>query len=785
MSPTAEAPSTKQKFESKRIPPEKLTAWMALARERFTFAKQLDDPDRKLAEHDANFAVATPLFGGGTTQWEAAQAQKRIDAGRPCLTENRLPTFTAQVVNDGRQSKPAIKISAMDNGTKETAEFLQGRIRQIEYECNADIAYDTSREQQVTCGRGFLRVTWEYVPHSVRKKRAKLEPINNQFSVLFGPSQEYDCSDADYCFVISYITLEEHKRRHGTDTIAARTDFASLDNPAPDWLGSGPNAQMVQEAEYWVKEWKPRTRVELSNGKEYWQDELPDNLEELGITVEHSRQDQDCTVVQYIIDGCEIQDETEFIGPWIGIVPVWGREWFVDGKRRTSSLIRYAKEPQRLLNLYVSNIAEQIAQMPKSPWWIPVGGIPAGMEAAMANLSNDARAYALYNQYDPLLTGRPLNPPARITNEPPIMALVAGYNQAVDAIKAAMGIYDSSLGNVSNETSGIAINSRKRESDNANFHFPDNEGRSRKHIGRILLYMIAEFDVGIGMRAVRGEDGKTRMVQVGKPYHDEELNKTVHHDLTTVVDGYQAAVDTGLTWTSQRAEAAAAYGQIAAHDKNFMGIAGDIYMRSLDMPGSDEIADRYKLMLPPPLQKQKQGANQIPPQVAQQFQQMQAESGAVIEGLTKEVQQLRSEIDSQMVQVKSRERICELQEQTKRDIAFAELNQDQGLKLLQADIQAIKHRLELQQADEDQAQQAQQAQQQQQNQSQQADQQRQHDAQQADAARSHEASQAQQDREHQMALAQMPTPSGPAAPGAPAPPAGTGEAGSPESQPQE
>ena len=765
----AEAPAS-TKFVSKRIPADKLTEFMTTARERYAFALQLDAEDRSLAEDDATFAAAIPLKEAGSSQWNEQEARKRIGNSRPCLTENRLPTFTAQVVNDGRQKKPAIKISAMDNGTKETGEFFQGRIRQIEYDCDADIAYATAREQQVTCGRGFLRVTWEYVPRSVRKRRCKIEGISNQFSVVFGPSKEYDCSDAEYCYVISTITREEHERRHGKDTTAAHTDFTSAQNPAPGWLGTGPNAQLIQEAEYWVKEYKPRTRCLMTNGEEYWEDELPEDMEARGIQVEETRDEQDCTVVQYIIDGADILDETEFIGPWIGIVPLWGREWFVgDGKRRTSSLIRYAKDPQRLLNLYVSNIAEQIAQMPKTPWWIPTGGLPAGMEQAMENLNNDPRSYALYNQFD--IQGRPLNPPTRVTTEPPIMALVSGYNQAVDAIKAAMGIFDASLGNNSNETSGIAINSRKRESDNANFHFHDNEARTRKHLGRILLHLIVEIDQGKGRRAVRSEEGKTTMVMVGQPYHDEKLNKTVLHDLRSA-DDYGVAVDTAPSWTSQKQEAAAAYGEIARADKNFMTVAGDIYMRSLDMPGSDKIADRYEKMLPGPLQEQKPGADKIPPQLAAKFQEIQQQAGQVIDGLTQRVHELEAEQAAQMVQAKSRERIAEMHEQTVRDVAFAELNQVEGLKLLQADMAAIKHRLELDQANADRQQQADQ---------QEAD--RQHQASLAQQGQIHQAGQADQDRAHQMALAQTPPPA------APAPPAGTGEAGSappqPEPQPQE
>jgi len=105
---------------------------MRLARERFKYAMAVDREDREEAVEDVAFAAGD--------QWNKEAKDQRIAAERPVLTENRLQTFTAQVVNDGRQSKPAIRLTPLDGGTKETAEMLQGRIRHIEYESDADIA---------------------------------------------------------------------------------------------------------------------------------------------------------------------------------------------------------------------------------------------------------------------------------------------------------------------------------------------------------------------------------------------------------------------------------------------------------------------------------------------------------------------------------------------------------------------------------------------------------------------------------------------------------------------
>lgn len=652
------------RFESKLVPQDKLAEWMGTARDRLSFAEQMDGPDRALALDDANFALAEPYGGGGTSQWSAGSIQSRNRLRRPCLTENRMLTFTAQVVNDGRQSKPAIAITALDDGTKETAEYFQGRIRHIEYDCDADIAYDSAREQQVTCGRAFIRVNWEYEYKKFRR-RINIERIENQFSVYFGPARKYDCSDADYCFVINSITKDEHERKYGKETTVAHTDFASPQNPAPNWIGIGTNGQMVQEAEYWEKSYDERTLALLTDGTVQWKDEIPvpDDVELAGqatqyrnAVIEEERTENDYKVVQYIIDGADILAETEFPGQYIPIVPQWGREYFLDGTRRTLSLIRQAKDPQRLLNLYVSNIAEQISMMPKTPYWVPVGGIPAGANQVYEKLNDEPRAYVPYNARD-IVTGQPLPPPSRETAEPPIAALVQGYNQCVDAIKAAMGIYDPSLGNAPTEQSGIAIKARQHQSDNANFHFHDNESRTRRQLGRIILPLVKLMDSGvqwpkdddepakahfIGDHPVRTEDGKTKLVHVGESWRDPDTRKTVHHDLER--GDYGVAVSTGPSYTSQRDEAFDQLTKMAQAWPALLQVGGPTILRLANFPGSDKLADLMEKTLPPALQSSPDGQPPLPPQVQAQFEQIQQQASMVIKGLRETVEKQEEEI---------------------------------------------------------------------------------------------------------------------------------------------
>jgi Phage P22-like portal protein len=679
-------------FKSPTVPAVELDEFMRTARERYAYALSLDAADRARAIDDVRFAAATPVEGGGSSQWSAAAIRQRKAKRRPILTENRLPTFISQVVNDGRQKKPGIRITPLDGGSVETAEMLQSRIRHIEYEADADIVYDTARRHQVTSGRGFVRVTTRYKDgHLSNEQEPWLERINNQFSVLFGAAKDYDCGDAEYCFVSDTIDKEEHERLYGQDTLAARNGYFLDDSsvsPAPDWFGVGANGQQVRRTEYWLKRHKMRTRVQLKDGETRWAHEAaPELVDE---SVEPWEAD-DLTVVQYILNGVEILDETEFLIPFHSIVPQWGDEQVVDGERQTYSLIRYAKEPQRMLNLYVTSIAEFVGLAPKNPYRAPAGAI-AGFEHLWEKINEEARGVIPYNQFDN--QGHELRPPERETAEPPIQALVIGYNQAVDAIKAAMGIFDPSLGARSNETSGLAIETRQHEADNTNFHFHDNEARTRKAIGRRLLALIEKLDQGEKTVPVRTEDGKTHAVRINtaRPYLDEHSGKLVHHKIGS--GKYAVAASTAPSYTSQREEAFATYSKIANADPRFMTLAGDILFRNLDAPGSEQIAERYEQALPPGLKPPDKGQLNIPPQVRQQL----------IQGQQMAVQQhqmildLQQQLASKQPEVSARLQIANLQEETKRQqieaqVRIAELNAGvtAAVTRLEQQISAIQH----------------------------------------------------------------------------------------------
>lgn len=607
-------------------------------RERYDFGMKFDTDDRTAAELDTKFAASD--------QWteEARNARNVPGKERPCLTENCLALHINQVVNDCRLNKPSITIAAMDGGDPDTAEMLQSRIRHIEYESDADIAYDSSAEQQISSSRGFYRVTtkerwsWDDATSAwVAEQYPCLEVIENQFSVIIDPAAKlYSREDAEWAFVTCTISKSYAKRKFGSATIMSMSNFFTDSvNPAPAWIGIGNSGDMILLAEYWYKDYA---------------------------------KDGSFKIKQCLTNGIEILDETEWIGSSIPIVPVWGRMSIVEGNRRHFSLIRNALDAQRLVNLYVSNIAEMISQMPKTPY-IGAEGFMAGREAEWGGINNLPQAAIQYVMvYD--RNGNAAPPPQRVTSEPPIQALVAGYLQAKEAIKAATGIFDAGLGARSNETSGLAIQSRQKESDVANFHFSDNQARSRKYAGRILLELIKILDGDRPkMVPVRHEDGKTEMVPVNRPY--EKDGKQYHHDLQAGL--YDVAVTTGPSYTSARQEENQRLAAVLQTAPELLMIMGDQFFETSDSPNSKAMAERMRRFIdiknPGLIEKPKDNQPDLA-KIQMQMQQM----GQMIEHLTQENQQAQQIISTRKVEADAKLQIVQIQEENKKAIAEMQEN---------------------------------------------------------------------------------------------------------------
>jgi hypothetical protein len=575
-------------------------------------------------------------------QWPAAIKRQREIEGRPCLTINRMPAFIRQVTNDARQNKPSIKCHPVGDGADaETAEVLNGLIRNIEYSSNADVAYDTALDHAVSGGFGYFRINTHYAHDDAWDQDLCIERISNPLSVYGDEnSAAADSSDWNECFVTDLYDDKDFERQWGT-----KVDKADFEADAHDKGRLWFTQDKTRVAEWWTRDEVPTELLKLSNGEVMYREHFlkaQDILFAAGITIVGTRPTKTMKVRQRIITSQEVLEEKKWEGRYIPIVPVYGDEVVMEGERYFLSLIRFAKDSQQMMNFWRTASTELVALAPKAPFIGPRGAFNSSPDKwATANTATHA-----YIEYDGAIA-----PQRQPFAGPPAGALQEAMN-AQDDMKSIMGIYDASLGAKSNETSGRAIMARQREGDISTFNFIDNLSRAIKHAGRILVDMIPHVYTGERIIRVIHEDGTNKSVPINQPFNpqqqaeqDEDAAQDQQavlkvYDLTT--GKYDITCEVGPSYTTKRQEAAEAMTEFIRAFPAAAPMIGDLLAKNQDWPGADEIAKRLKAMLPPQIQ----GQNPQVMQMQQQMQQMDAHAKQAVGQLQQQLGALQQQLQA-------------------------------------------------------------------------------------------------------------------------------------------
>lgn len=520
-------------------------------------------------------------------QWDEA-LRKRRDR-RPCYEFPKLAGHVRQVINEMRQSRPSGKVRGVEESDQGLAEIMQGLCRNIESSSDAETAYDIAFESAVQGGVGYWRIRTDYRDQDDFEQDIFIEPIRNPFAVKFDPaSTKIDRSDAMFCFVEELIPKAEFERKYPDANVE---DFDS-DNDCVKWR----DADQVRIAEYWWKEPVKRELWALSNGDVVFADDIEGGAETLaanGVEVVKTRVVEAHKVMCRLTNGHEwLTEAHEFPCKHIPIVPVWGNIQNIDGNDYWQGMVRPSKDQQRLHNVHRTAMTEAVAKAPKAPFLLKMRWIK-GLE----HFWN--RANAEDYPYLPVADDADGMPQRAQQAELPT-ALIQLAAMDNDDIKAATGQYDASLGARSNETSGIAINSRKQQGATATFNYIDNLGKAIRYTYEILIDMIPRvYDTPRVVR-ILGEDGGAKWKQLYQTVTDPETGgPTVLNDISK--GKYDVAVTIGPSYATQRMESAEVFSQMAASiGSAFPPLSAMLayqVVKNVDAEGAEEVAKAMRKLL--------------------------------------------------------------------------------------------------------------------------------------------------------------------------------------------
>lgn len=544
------------------------------AKERYKVAVEGWDHIYADAEDDLKF-----VYDIDDGQWPSNIKNDREKDNRPVITVNKLQKFVRQVRGDQQQNRPRMKVIPVDDKADvQMAELYNGLIRQIEYLSDAGTAYDTAYMNAISASVGYFRLVTKYSDDNSFDQDIYIKRMTNPLSVHFDPKAvEFEQQDAKYCFVEELIDKDEFKRAYPKAEIQ---DFDSSRKALfGDWLFD----DQVRIAEYFWKEPVNKKIVLLADGSvvELNKEVTIDLLLEKGAQIVRERNVKTHKVKWCKMNGVEILEQSDWPGKYIPIIPVFGDEIVIKGKKYYLSLIRGAKDPQKMYNYWATAATETVALAPKNPYVLDHRQIK-GFENEWEESNRKNRMYIRYNAIAGL--GKPER--ERQTEVP--SAIMAMMQTTAFDIEDHLGRYESSKGQTSNERSGKAITARIKQSDKGTYTFIDNLTKAIIYAGRQMVDLIPKiYDTQRAVR-VMGETGEQGMVNVNVPAVAPNGQIGVANDLS--IGKYDLIATVGQSFSSKRQEMVEMMAQSMQYAPSIAPAIAPLIFKYSDWPGAEEVA---------------------------------------------------------------------------------------------------------------------------------------------------------------------------------------------------
>lgn len=586
---------------------ESAEEFLAEARRRYTEDRDADKRNLEAAADDLRFCALD--------QWDPTEIAEREALGQPCLTFDMLNQLIAQVAGDWRANEVAIKALPTEDSDVDLAEVREDLIRGIETKSNAPQVYARTFKHVVMCGIGHFRVDLDYANNSVFDRDIFIRGIANPLSVTWDwMSVDPTGRDADHNFVEDMIPKRVFEKRWPDVSPSDLGEKVYAECRGAGWI----EPEAVRVTEYWRMVRRPRTLAMMNDGSvrdvtdmdpaQYADDVYIDN----GVPL--IRVVQKPYAQMHFITGFAILE-----GPFelpIDRIPIFKMSGFevpVGDFRARFSLIRPAKDPQRLNNYWSSVMAEVLSKASRQQW--------VGPADAFEGYENDFREGHLSG--DPILkfkkgasgVPQPVPPPAMPD------AFMQQAQMMRQYMKDATGQHDASLGMGGNETSGIAIQNRQSQGDIATMELTDNGTSAIREAGSVVNQLIPiTYDRARTIRLI-GTDGAARLVRAN------DLNDPNSPDLSK--GEFDITISTGPAFLTRRQAAAASMMEALRSAPQLWDVAADLLVGAMDWPDAEDISERLKRIMPPqvtgeqdnqpPSPQQQQAA-----QLAQQAQELQS-----------------------------------------------------------------------------------------------------------------------------------------------------------------
>jgi hypothetical protein len=489
--------------------------------------------ERKQCIEDREFATLPGRMWAGSLEEQFEN--------KPKFEVNKVALACQRIVSEYRNSRiDADFVSKDGSDAGRLADTCDALLRADMQDSNADEAMDNAFDEAVYGGIGAYRLTSKYeneTDDEDERQRVCWETITDADSTVFFDlnSKRQDKSDAKVCYVLVPYTRSAYKTEWGEDP----TDWPdTLKNEWGDFGWLTPDTVYVAER-YEVEEKTEIMRVyrgplgeEIKHSEDDFEedDQLEMTLKAQGYREIRSKKIKERKVRKVIMSGSKVLEDCGHIaGKHIPVVVVFGKRWFVSGVERYCGHVRNAKDPQRLMNMQRSKLAE-IAAL--SSVEIPI--LTPEQVARHATMWEHANVknwpYLLLDPVTDPVSGQTLIGSnaigyTKVPNIPPATVAIMQFSE--QDIKDVLGNPEAGE-QIQANVSGEAIQRVQDRMDMQTFIYVSNMAKAVKRAAEIWLSLAQELytEDGRKMKGI-GRDEKLSVV---------ELNKKMMRDGTEVKD---------------------------------------------------------------------------------------------------------------------------------------------------------------------------------------------------------------------------------------------------------
>src|SRR5262245_32732218 len=648
---------------------------------------------------DVNFTIRD--------QWTAVERSEFTRLFKPAMTFNKLYDNVKKIGGEQRKNKPDLIVRSLTGrATQEQIDLRADLVRTISYQSQNDLVYQTAFKSALMMGFGAFQVCLDYESPRSFNKIIRYETIPDPTRTVFDPvALKPHKGDGNYCARYYVFSRDEFFATYPyvTNPVSYTDPYMLLDF---QWQ----TRDTITVCDYFVKEWFPlkiyfiqQVNQKFSMSESEWeqlqkeykqQKEIVSGTEEARKIIDKleprviaDRQTQDYRIMHYRMIRNQIIEFSEWPSKQLPIIFVDGDSYFIEGRQYTKSFIHEARDAQKCVNYFGSEIAAEVKNRRREQWI----GTPDNIAGYEQDWRNPELQMGILRANPDPKTGQM---PQKMQAWDLSPAIMANFQRATQDIREILGFSETEALQ-GRDISGTARRERKLEGSMSAYVYFDNMNQAVEQGGRVVNDLLP-YIIGDDERTMilSKKDGKTDTVRINERASDGSIK----NDLG--VGDFDVEIDTGPSFAVQK-EIALEFLQttLQAQPTAFPLIA-DLWAKNLDVQFMPQMAERFKTLVPPQILAKEEG-KQLPPQPPSPQEQL----------MMMEIQAKKADIQSQLAENQNKQEKMQLEkqqhllDQMELMVKSRKIQQDPQLNVFDHRLNLAKaevtHRLDSKKADQD------------------------------------------------------------------------------------